>query len=322
MSGRKLFRLKMKSDDDSDMLPGRRRLAERERNNSAIAGEARGKTFKRSVTLTGSTSSFIRSASEHYGNMKSDRVQAHHLAAHRRKLFGVLVAVVVVCLFLVWFLYQFTAFVTVPVSASDRLHNSALYTKTINDYFGSHPLERFNPVLNVGNLKKYIEGKNPEVLDVEIRGANSLASTEFGMSFRKPVASWSIGDQLYYVDENGVSFLVNHFVDPTVKVVDSSGIPQVNGSVLASGRFLKFVGRTVSVAKQFQLIVQKAVIPSGATHEIDIVLEGYGFPIKMSLDRPVGEQVEDISHAVLYVKEHELKPQYVDVRVSGKAFYK
>jgi hypothetical protein len=53
-----------------------------------------------------------------------------------------------------------------------------------------------------------------------------------------------------------------------------------------------------------------------------IVLQGMTTQVKLLIDRGAGEQVEDMDHALVYLKSHGLAPGYIDVRVSGKAFYK
>jgi hypothetical protein len=44
--------------------------------------------------------------------------------------------------------------------------------------------------------------------------------------------------------------------------------------------------------------------------------------VKFSVDRAVGEQAEDAARAVRYLDGKGMSPEYLDVRISGKAFYK
>lgn len=279
--------------------------------------------FRRNRTLVGSLSSRVSSASELTGDLRSPRTHVHHLTAHRRKLTTVFVAVVAASCFLTWLLYEFTATIHVStVHGSNIVIDETRYQKAIGDYLASHPLERLRFMLNEDELTKYVVGVVPEVANVRTGGATGFATSQFDLTLRKPVAGWLIGSQQYYVDENGLPFLVNHFEQPQVKIIDKSGVPQTTGTTVASGRFLRFVGRTVTVAKAYGLTISQAIIPANTTHQVQVMVAKRNYPIKMSLDRPVGEQVEDMRNALRYFDKQPRKPKYVDIRVSGKAYYK
>jgi hypothetical protein len=58
------------------------------------------------------------------------------------------------------------------------------------------------------------------------------------------------------------------------------------------------------------------------TREVDIRLDGVGYPVRFSVDRPAGEQVEDMDRAMTWLNVQDKKPEYLDIRVSRRAFYK
>lgn len=279
------------------------------------------KLFRRNRTLVGSLSVNVRSTGELSGDLQSPRAHVHHLSAHRRFIVKALLIVAAASCFFTWLLYNFTAEINVVATDSISIDESR-YQKAINDYLIAHPLERLRFALNAEELSNYLEQVVPEVSSVEMNGTSGFAATNFDLLFRRPVASWQIGDTQYYVDQDGVSFGVNYFTNPTVKILDNSGVPQSAGTTIASGRFLRFVGRTVTLASASKLTITKAVIPPSSTHQIEVIIKGYGFPVKFSLDRPVGEQIEDMRNAIRYFDKHRLNPKYIDVRVSGKAFYR
>ncbi len=284
--------------------------------------ERRGKQlFRRNRTLVGSSSLDIRSAGELRGDLRSSRTHVHHLTAHRRMLSTIFIAVVAAACLLTWLLYEFTA--EVEVSATDGISiNEKRYRKAINDYFAAHPFERLRFALNDDELTEYLSHTVPEVVGVHDNGSAGFATSQFVLAFRQPVASWRIGSTQYYVDNSGVPFQTNYFDKPTVKIVDQSGIPESAGTTVASSRFLRFVGRVVTLAQENGLVVTQAIIPAGTTHQVEVVATGHAYPVKLSLDRPVGEQVEDMQRAISYLDAHHVQPAYIDVRVSGKAYYK
>ena len=279
-------------------------------------------TFQRNRTLTGSTSNKL-SSTHHHTDLESPRTQAHHLAIQRRKICATLLTVVAIAAVLSFLLFQFTAKVTAVSGDStvSRSVDSAVYETAINDYLGANPLERFRFALNESKLTSYLAQKLPEVESVSSVSSGGIGNTDIGLMMRRPVAGWTISDKQYFVDSHGIAFERNYYANPDVEIVDQSGISVQQGSAIASNRFLGFVGRVVALSKNSGYIVTQAIIPQNTTRQLEIKINGVTPLVKLSIDRPVGEQIEDMSKALGYLTSHGLKPSYVDVRVSGKAFY-
>jgi hypothetical protein len=307
----------------SDDVPRRRRSDGSEQDTERETAERPGSSlFKRNRTLVGSLSARVSSANELGGDLRSPRAHIHHLTAHRRRLSSVLAVVLLAAGALTWFLYEFTAVIQpVPTDSSVSL-NDGRYQRVINDYFAMHPLERLRPLVNVQQLGEYLTTLTPEVAAIRSNNSAGLATSEFDITLRRPVAGWLINSKQYFVDKNGVTFQKNYFENPTVKIADQSGVPLSSGVSVVSSQFLHFVGRTVDQAKGRGMIIEQAVIPANTTRQVEVRLVGHKYPIKLSLDRPEGEQVEDMQRAVAYFDAHGTTPEYVDVRVSGKAFYR
>jgi hypothetical protein len=300
-------------------MPRRRTGSSQQPKNSGASDKS---LFRRNRTLVGSLSASVSSASEMDASLRSPRAQAHHLSAHRKRLSGILTLIVLMSAFLIWFLYEFTASVSVNSANGGLVIDGGKYEKIITSYLNAHPAERLRITLNHKQLTAYVSREAPEVSDVRANGSAGFATSRFDIGFREPLASWLIGSNQYYVDKTGVSYTVNYFEEPAVRIVDQSGVPQSSGSTVASSRFLQFIGRTVDTATSRGLTIERAVIPSGATRQVELFASGHSYPIRMSLDRSVGEQVEDIERALKYFDEKGQSPQYVDVRVSGKVFYR
>lgn len=279
-------------------------------------------TFRRNRTLVGSISARVSSANELGGDLRSPRAHVHHLNAHRRRLGSTLAMVMLASGALLWLLYEFTASVHISPTSGGLIVQNERYDRAINDYLNGRPLERLRSLLNEKALEEYLAQVTPEVSEVRINGASGLATSHFDLTFRKPVAGWLINSQQYYVDKNGVPFRLNYFERPIVKIVDQSGIPQTTGTPVASGRFLNYVGRAVELARLSNLIVEQAIIPANTTRQIELRIAKHNYPIKLSLDRVVGEQIEDMVKAIQYFDGRQITPQYIDVRVSGKAYYR
>lgn len=278
-------------------------------------------TYRRNRTLTGSLSSRVSSASENRADLKSPRTHAHDLTRLRRKIGGIFLGTVLICGSLGVLLYNFVAEIHVVPSDGAAALDEHRYQQSVEAYFGQHPVERFRPLLNHERMNEFVTHQLPEVASIAL-SSNSLDTGTFTVTLRKPIASWMINTTQYYVDAAGVPFQINYFAPPSVKVVDRSGVQETTGMAVVSTQFLRFVGQAVAVATREGLTIQQVSIPPQTIRQVEVTVEGHAYPVKLSLDRPVGEQVEDMQRAIKYLDEKQIVPQYVDVRVSGKAFYK
>lgn len=275
-------------------------------------------TFQRGRTLAGAGSfSEGREA-------QSDRVRAHALAQRRRRVLLIFGLVLAVIIFLLLIMSQLVASVEISSSDDVRLDSSekARYEKVIDTYLDNHPVERLRFALNQGALTEYVDSKLPEVEGVKVGSFDGLTKGNFTLSFRHPVAGWQISGQQYYVDTSGAAFSVNYFAEPGVQIIDQSGASVGKGSEVTSARFLSFIGRIVAQAQSRGYTVTQAILPTGTTRELDIHVSGVGEVVKFSIDRGPAEQVEDMANAFAWFKAHGVNPGYVDLRISGRAYYK
>lgn len=275
--------------------------------------------FRRSQTLTGSKSSAVRAAGEKTATLQSDRLKRQEL--HRkRQLYGILLGFVLsLCLGIFYLMTQYISAVdSVEFSAGASIQSSDAqqYRKAVSEYLLQHPAERFYFALNTERLTADIAKRHPEVVGV------SVSDRTFTVELRQPVAVWIVRDVHYFVDKDGRTFQKNYYAAPSVSVRDNSGA-SVAGSTLASRSFLHFLGRMVALLGESGLgKVTEASLPPNTTREIDFKLEGRGYTIKTHTDRDPAQEVEDIKRVVGYLEQRSITPQYIDVRVSGRAYYK
>lgn len=212
--------------------------------------------------------------------------------------------------------------VTINESKTSQTIDYLKYKKALEDYVNDNPLSRIRPFLDKDSLSDYMLIKYPEVLSVSDRGKSSLFDTTYQFTFRKPVAKLKIENTTYFVDSNGISFETNYFEEPDLNIIDNSGIKLEKGEAIVSNKFLKFVGRLVEEALNKGYFITEAIIPPEKTREVDIKLKGRGTIIKLAVDREVTSQIEDMNRALLYMDKIAIEPSYIDIRISGKAFYK
>ncbi len=102
---------------------------------------------------------------------------------------------------------------------------------------------------------------------------------------------------------------------PTVEIIDE-------GHVGITSRMKEFVGIIEGDFKDIGYTVNRAVVPAGKNREIDVFLDGYDYYVKLNMDRGTAVSAEDASRMIKYVTEKDIHPQYIDVRVKEKGYYK
>ena len=290
-------------------VPGRRQVREAPTEQPAAQ-------FRRNQTL-------VNARYERPETDMSDRARTHHLTLQRRKVGGIFLITLVVIAVLILLLSQFTAraIVSGSTDALTRPIDAGKYEAIIRDYLGIHPVERLRFALNETELSAFATTIAPEVGAIRQTNAENFVETHFVIEFRRPVAGWQINGRQNYVDQAGVVFGDNYYEAPSVQIVDQSGISPEQGSTVASGRFLSFVGRVVALSRAGGYTVTEAILPADTTRQLQVRLKDVTPVVKLSIDRGAGEQVEDMIRSLNYLNSRGAKPGYVDVRVSGKAVY-
>ena len=303
-------------------LPERRRPQERQDEADVSEVSAGSYAFRRGRTLTGSASPLVRTPNEAEADLKSPRVHAHILAKKRRRLGGAFVVVLLAAAGLFVLVSQFTAHANVRATPDASLQLGSVYAKTIDAYLTEHPIERWRPFTNVERLAAYMQDTTPEVESVGLEGASGIGTSLFTLTFRQPTASWSVGGRELYVDGTGVPFSKNYFTVPKLHITDQSGVPAATGQTVASNRFMSFIGQVIGLSKAQGYQVTDIIIPPSMTHQVEVRIQGVSYPFKFSSDRPAGEGVEDMVRVMKWLSAKQVTPEYVDIRVKGKAYYR
>lgn len=280
--------------------------------------------FRRSRTLTGSTSSAVVSASEGRSRLRSPRLRVQDLARHRRIMVAMAMGSFVTAGGLLWLLDQYI--VTAPVAfvtpETSRPAPLSTYQEIADEYLASRPLERFRFWLRPDALTGYMSSKNSEIDTVDLTNRSGLVSHTMTVALKRPLAKWQLGNAVYYVDGDGKAFRTNYYNEPSVIVDDQSGLPIASQQVLASSQLLSYIGRVVREVDRQQVgTVKRLIIPPAALKEIDVVLEGREYRLKFSTDRGVVGQVADAKAALRHIDQLSKQPRYIDLRIAGRAYY-
>lgn len=266
-------------------------------------------------------------ASAHGAVFHSPRSEVHDLKRRRKKLAIVFLSVLAGAVILGLGVYQSIAVPRVALLGTDidKSADTTIYVKGVQDYLNHHILQRSRLTLDINGLTAYLQQNGfPEVEGVSDNLVyDGLGVTKISLTLRRPVVSWQTGSKTLYVDSDGASFERSYYSGAVVRVIDETGIKATDGKVLVSDRFLQFIGKAVGHFSRQGLNVNKVVLPPDTSRQIWVSLDGFSYAVKMTIDRPVGGQVEDAVRSVKYMSKQGIVPtQYVDVRVSGKAFFK
>lgn len=102
----------------------------------------------------------------------------------------------------------------------------------------------------------------------------------------------------------------------TAEIVDESGRGQI------SARMREYIIQLEEDFRALGYTVTKVILPVNTSRELYIDLAGETTYFKVSMDRGAAVTAEDAERMLRYLRERELTPEYVDVRIEGKAYYK
>lgn len=275
--------------------------------------------FRRSRTLTGSISSQVAAAVENVSQLKSPRLEEHELRGHRRKLTVLLGATLAAVAGIAWLIDSTIVFIGPNETATVDVRHIEL----VDEYLKNNPLERFSFALDQTRLTTAVQAKAPEVADVSVSGDDTYAQYTVSVIERTPIAQWKLGQDIYLVDADGVAYQDGNISTAgLLQVKDESGLPLASQKV-ASKRTMQFIGRVVAqLQAQGAGKVVEVILPTGMLKQIDIVLEGRPYRIKLHTDRQPEGQATDILATLRFIDARQITPAYIDARVEGKAFYR
>lgn len=102
----------------------------------------------------------------------------------------------------------------------------------------------------------------------------------------------------------------------TAQIVDEDNRGQI------STRTRSYIAQLEQDLRELGYRVTKVTLPTGMSRELFVDLDGRPGYFKVNLDRATAVTAEDIDRMVRYLAEKEIVPEYVDVRIDGKAYYK
>lgn len=104
---------------------------------------------------------------------------------------------------------------------------------------------------------------------------------------------------------------------------------QIKAAIIDEDNRGKISGRVQTYVEQLEQNLQarginlvRVTLPTGSSRALYVDIEGQSAYYKVDIDRGAGVTAEDIERIERFLREGDLHPTYVDVRVAGRAYYK
>jgi cell division septal protein FtsQ len=161
------------------------------------------------------------------------------------------------------------------------------------------------PALRTATVKR----KWPNI--IEIKG-----------TLKQPSLAWSTGNQMYILDKDGTVITSTAGEGLTVPLVyDGSNLPVQIGQRAASAHFIEFVNAVVPAMANNGLTVTRLDIKDTTLDLAATTNKGYR--ILFDTGRGAGEEIQDLESVLKLLNAQKRTPaEYIDLRISGKAYYK
>lgn len=169
-------------------------------------------------------------------------------------------------------------------------------------------------------LAAKLEERDPQLRDVRVQ-RKWPHGVSISTTLKQPSLGWSTGNQVYVLDRDGV-VIGNGPVPSSMPVVfDGSNLPVTLGQRVVSPHFVEFANAVVPALAVKGLPVTRLDIKDTT---IDLTVQtAKGFRILLDTGRGVEEEMSDLAAVQRLLATQKRTPaEYIDLRISGKAYYK
>jgi hypothetical protein len=284
-------------------------------------------TFRRSRTLNGSVSDLVESSNTKRLDLESDRLKLHQLNRQRnffKTILIVSVVLVVLCSFLVS-RSLILADIVLPTEFSGAGKENKKLKKVFFGYINNYPTEALSFTLNEGRAANFLQQNGyPEIKSVAAKINWIGLSDKIKVEYRSPVAVWSINNKKYYVDREGAVFENYSGVQPKLQIKDTNNyISQLSEKeTIASRQFIGYIGKLVGYIEKINAPEVREIEIPPISRQLNIYLKNRDYAVYVNTERSPLEQAIDIKKSTQVIDNKNLKPEYLDVRAEGEAFFK
>lgn len=131
-----------------------------------------------------------------------------------------------------------------------------------------------------------------------------------------------LGLLMYLTGKNVVEQYEGNGREPQSEYVVKAEIIDEDNRGQVSTRTKNYIAQLEQDFADLGYTVVQVILPTGMSRELYVDLKGEEVYFKVNTDRDTAVTVEDADRVLKYLKENDLHPSYVDVRVEGRAYYK
>ena len=163
--------------------------------------------------------------------------------------------------------------------------------------------------------------KNPQLGNIKIK-KKFLNTIEVSMVERQPSLIWKSGNTSYVLSEDGRAFSQWEGGNTELSIVtDSTNLPVTLGQQVVPASFIAFARQLIAQLNAQNIAYDGISVPE-TTSEIYVKTKA-GYLLKFDSTRPVEDQIADLKAVLASLAKQKKKPnEYIDLRISGKVFYK
>lgn len=233
--------------------------------------------------------------------------------------------VLLICLFLAIFVYLQLLTPKATVSLNDKsYHSTADYSKTIDQHLSSLT-NRLKLTFNRAKFERQLKTQYPEIDKVVVQLPFFGRNPKVKLVVAPPSFNLSSGGQVYIVSANGfVATNSSQFTNASKlpSVVDQSGFVAAPGKQVLSRQSINFINTVLAQAKRGGVSVQSMTLPTNPA-EVDLRAADRAYYVKFNITGDATLQAgQYLAARHKFDAENTQPSEYLDVRVSGKIYYK
>ena len=181
--------------------------------------------------------------------------------------------------------------------------------------------------ISTSNFQKAFLQKFPEVSDVSLSLPIVSQQPVVTLEEAQPAMLLQSGNKTVVLDQNGRVIMDSQSLLPNVRsklttVVDQSGLPPTLGKTVLAGTNVQYINTVVAQLAAKHLTVQKLTLPP-QSQELDVYLAGLPYFVKFDFNTDAREAAGTFLAVKANLDSQSKTPtSYVDVRISGRAYYK
>ncbi len=208
----------------------------------------------------------------------------------------------------------------VTVKGNTTVSRQAI-TDQVDRYLAERPVQRNILFVQTKGLAQDIKQSQPTMKSVTIR-RDPLLRLQVIVAESQPALIWKTADQLWLLSEDGrVLREASSGEGGLGTIVDTAQLKVQAGDQVADRQFVNFSRDAFSLARQKGIGLESGSI-GATTRELNLTVKG-GVVIKTDTSRSANEQLQAYQEAMQTAQQQKKLPtEYVDVRVTGRVFYK